>query len=143
MPCSKFLTLYYFDTVLSNVNERRKYDLELSEFGSSHFHKGQGQPNHDFGQGHRRQRNPPNSTFYIRGLPIRPGLIFAGVCLGSLVIGFTKDDSQRGSFGDKKLVQAWKDPKTGEWHTPAPWDPVYRSLNPELQLIPRSNIKPR
>jgi hypothetical protein len=43
----------------------------------------------------------------------------------------------------KGLVQAWKNPRTGRWETPAPWDPVYRQLQPELKLVARDKVERR
>lgn len=128
---------------LSNDTERRKYDLDLSDFRLHSHYKGRTGSDHDFGYGNGRKRRTPNSTFYIRGLPVRPGLIFTGLCLGSVVIGFMKDDLKNGSTDETKMVQAWKDPQTGQWHAPAPWDPIYRTLKPDLELVPRCNVKPR
>ena len=43
----------------------------------------------------------------------------------------------------KERVQAWKNPQTGEWEQPAPWDHTYRRLKPHLTLVPRDQVKTR
>jgi hypothetical protein len=43
----------------------------------------------------------------------------------------------------RNLVEAWKNPKTGEWEQPAPWDPTYQQLKPALELVPREQVKRR
>ena len=40
-------------------------------------------------------------------------------------------------------VHAWKNPETGNWEAPAPWDPVYQKLNPTLELVPKEKVKSR
>ena len=40
-------------------------------------------------------------------------------------------------------VQAWRNPESGNYEQPAPWDPVYRKLNPTLELVPREQVKRR
>jgi curved DNA-binding protein CbpA len=41
------------------------------------------------------------------------------------------------------LVRAWMNPETGGYEQPAPWDPVYRRLDPPLVLVPRDQVKKR
>lgn len=40
-------------------------------------------------------------------------------------------------------VQAWKNPQTGRWEQPAPWDPLYRQLKPKLEYVPREEVHAR
>lgn len=40
-------------------------------------------------------------------------------------------------------VQAWLNPESGAYEQPAPWDPLYRKLNPTLELVPRDQVKKR
>lgn len=42
--------------------------------------------------------------------------------------------------GHRKLVEAWKNPDSGRWETPKPWDPTYQRLRPKLQLVPRDEV---
>ena len=37
-------------------------------------------------------------------------------------------------------VQAWKNPQTGRWETPQPWNPLYREHRHTQQLMPRSSV---
>lgn len=46
-------------------------------------------------------------------------------------------------LGNNDVVQAWKNPMTNQYETPAPWDPIYRQLKPELVLVPRGFVKAR
>mmetsp|Transcript_24874 Transcript_24874/g.37219 ORF Transcript_24874/g.37219 Transcript_24874/m.37219 type:complete len:119 (+) Transcript_24874:153-509(+) len=103
-------------------------------------------------------------TAYVRGIPIRPGLIILGVGIGLYSFGHIKNalmDQLGGGKdtmistsagittltaqhnGEIKLVQAWKNPKSGVWETPAPWDPLYRRLKPELKMMPRDQVQRR
>ena len=73
----------------------------------------------------------------------RPGIVFAGVTIGFTVIQFLRetDRDNKTSWEDTKMVEAWKNPTTGQWETPAPWNPMYRKLKPELHLVPRKDVK--
>ena len=44
--------------------------------------------------------------------------------------------------GKKKLVEAWKNPKTGQWEQPAPWSKSFQQLNPKIHMVPRENVRP-
>ena len=51
-----------------------------------------------------------------------------------------EDGAWMAKTGHKKLVEAWKNPDTGRWEKPKPWDPVYQKLQPALQLVPRDKV---
>jgi curved DNA-binding protein CbpA len=51
--------------------------------------------------------------------------------------------SSRGGGATAERVEAWKNPQTGQWEQPAPWDPVYRNLKPTLELVPREQVRSR
>jgi hypothetical protein len=42
-----------------------------------------------------------------------------------------------------EVVEAWKNPDTGFWEQPAPWDPAYRRLQPKLELVPKHQVRQR
>jgi len=39
-----------------------------------------------------------------------------------------------------KTTAAWFNPKNKRWETPQPWDPYFRSLNPEVKQIARGLV---
>ena len=49
---------------------------------------------------------------------------------------FTQDDKTA-------MVQVWLNPQSGQYETPAPWDPIYQQLQPELQYVPRNQVQSR
>lgn len=69
------------------------------------------------------------------------------VSIGRMIWPSRDDDAEesedgvrmRGT-GHKKLVEAWKNPATGRWETPAPWDPEYQRLQPALKFVPRKEV---
>lgn len=154
-------------SVLANEKERKLYDLDLSEENTL-FRQATGRT-HDYHAGydtnHRRsgRARGPTAHAHVRGIPIRPGLILLGVGIGLYSFDHLKntliDQIGGGSggvisragmttlttqlSGEQKLVQAWKNPKSGSWETPAPWDPVYRRLKPELKMMPRDHVQRR
>eukprot|EP00536_Pseudo-nitzschia_multiseries_P000640 jgi/Psemu1/300241/fgenesh1_kg.8_\ len=68
------------------------------------------------------------------------GLIgFGGVAvLGSLLGGVS---SKRPEYHYKEpLVEAWKNPLTGRYEQPAPWDKEYQRIKPKLELVPRDKV---
>jgi hypothetical protein len=82
----------------------------------------------------------------------KPRNLLVGVVLGftavSLVRGFLRDDEAEATdkqtrTGMTHAVEAWKNPKTGQWEQPAPWDATYQRLRPKLELIPRHQVRPR
>lgn len=40
-------------------------------------------------------------------------------------------------------IQAWMNPITNQYETPAPWDPLYQQMKPKLIYIPREQVKTR
>lgn len=43
--------------------------------------------------------------------------------------------------GQDTLVQAWFNPNSQRWEAPAPWNDTYRSLAPELTMVPRKIVQ--
>ena len=132
-------------SVLSNPKERRIYDLQLQQ--KSMWRP----PGNDFYGGDNFQRpggrrKPPQHVF-IETLT-HPRYIVLGVfAFGSVFVM----SALMGGVSSKKpeyyhhsgVVEAWKNPKTGQWEQPAPWDPLYRQLQPKLELIPRERVRRR
>lgn len=80
-----------------------------------------------------------------RNLFIGAVLGVTAVTLGRMVFSSSGDNdendgSKLGGTGHRRLVEAWKNPRTGRWETPAPWDPDFQRLNPELKLVPRGDV---
>ncbi len=82
-----------------------------------------------------------------RNLALGLGLGLATVSVIKTMLGVEKElsHSQRSKLvgdGKKKLVEAWKNPKTGEWEQPCPWDKTFQQLNPKIHMVPRENVRP-
>ena len=149
--CSeKFKQISNAASVLTNEKKRRAYDIKLESsniFGSS-FH-----PRHGAAANHsnaRRAARPEASSssmqmiyriYRPRNLILFPAAFFATVSAIQYFTGTEHKPRINHHSDEKKLVQAWKHPKTGEYHTPAPWDKEYRRLKPTLEYVPRENVR--
>jgi len=131
--------------ILSNTRERKLYDLEIKRatvFG------GFRNSNNTTGG-----RTPPPgvNNIFLESL-FRPRNVLLGLTFGflggvflRLYIGGNNDDENKKkrllkSYEGKATVEAWKNPKTGQWELPSPWNPTYRKLNPTLQFVPREQV---
>lgn len=143
--------------VLSNDKKRRIYDSELQDWfgrrrrtppGSS---GGGGGGGAGFAYGPHGNTGRPSSsyTFFHHMLDgiYKPRNLVLGITLGFASVAFVKsifadeDKDRLKRTGRRNLVEAWKNPATGLWETPAPWDATYRRLNPTLQLVPREQVR--
>lgn len=168
-----FKEIAHAHDILSNPRQRQMYDRELiyrSTWGgnsnSSSGGYGRRYPNdlrsrspYDFAR-RARASSSSSSAFstmsvFGNGLSVPTVIslsltLVAGWCLYTL----TKDRShaefrptRRASYryagGPDDVVEAWKNPNTGFWEQPAPWDPTYRRLQPKLELVPRRQVRQR
>ena len=131
----RFQEISHAASILTNATQKRAYDSRLQQpLGGIHF------PNAARPGPRPTQRS---SGFHEFVLTIyRP----RNFVLGSLAIyAFVSMARPR----DKPLhthaakVQAWKNPSTGQWEQPAPWDPLYRRLKPRLTMVPRELVQTR
>jgi curved DNA-binding protein CbpA len=145
---TKFKRISEAYSILGNVKERKLYDYEQFSEG---------------GIRERILRNRKNAASAAAaearggGAGMGPGLMLprnlligsllglAGVTIYRTINPTSKeeqdfDDGVGKKTGHKRLVQAWKNPNTGRWETPRPWDPIYQQLQPTLQLIPREEV---
>ena len=135
--------------VLSNEKERRLYDLEVEEasrFGGAFRRRAQ-----DPGFGGQRPglRAAANEGLHgVLDIVFRPRNLFLGLTIGFLGLIFVRpylrQDSEREKLKKHKgkaMVEAWKNPATGKWELPAPYDPTYRKLRPPLHFVPREQVE--
>ena len=141
--------------VLTNERKRRAYDYQLKEanaLGSLQHHK-----HSPFGG-----FTPPTGTTSRRPGPgvastpmqifvsniMRPrsfALGFVAVVLGTSVISYLGGGDQQSNKHQhgQDLIKAWKNPKSGVYEQPAPWDPDFKRLNPKLEDVPRELVLKR
>ena len=139
-------------SVLSNKNSRWKYDLQLQDEamwrGGRGGAGGTGGLNNSF-YGRNRPHQPQKGTMHaLMETVTHPRFVVLGVAafggifvLTALLGGVSSNRPEY--HHDNRMVEAWKNPKTGKWEQPAPWDPVYRQLSPKLELVPREKVKKR
>lgn len=139
----KFKRISEAYSILGNAKERKLYDYEtFSEAGIR--------------ERVIRNRNAAAASAG-RGGEMSPGFMLPrNVLIGGIlgIVGVTlfrtilpsneEEESYDGKVAKKtghtKLVNAWKNPSTGRWETPKPWDPMYQKLQPTLQLVPRKEV---
>jgi curved DNA-binding protein CbpA len=139
--------------VLSNTTERGLYDLEVS---SRYFGNNSTGGRSGFGGGMHGAPKPPRSQHHdgVHGVLeriFRPRVVFLSLTLGVATMWIARSYYQhdpererlRRDKGGSPMVEAWKNPATGQWELPAPWDPAYRNLKqpPKLKLVPRDQVK--
>lgn len=134
-------------SVLTNPQTRRLYDHEVSQnpFRQEMYAR---QPQNNTFQHRQRKAGPPphglgrvlENVFRPRNVVLGPILLFVTVSTARSVLGY--DDTLVVDDSDQR-VQAWMNPRTGRYETPAPWDPYYRQLNPTLEQVPRKQVSSR
>jgi len=145
----RFKQISHAASVLTNEKSRRVYDRQLrgGAFSPS-FHR-----NAESGfrrSPHHRGPRPVAGSFTAildtmfrpRNLILGPIALFSAVSAIQYALGID-DNSKRIVSDGKNEVQAWKNPETGRYETPAPWDPVYRKLKPTLESVPRDQVTTR
>lgn len=139
----KFKAIANAHSVLSSPKERQKYDRLLAEDlvwkrGTDYHRRG-----NNF-SGARRWPPKPAGHVVIETLT-NPRYFLLGVAgfgavalLGSLLGGVS---SKRPEYHNQEtLVEAWKNPATGRYEQPAPWDREYQRLKPKLEMVPRGKV---
>lgn len=128
----RFKQIAHAASVLTNARERQVYDRELSNglgggLGVAAARAAPGAPSLRPETGWQNFWMP---FFRIRNLAAASLVIAVGL---SLTTGSSKPEEE--------CIQAWLNPRTGEWELPAPWDPEYRALQPPLEQVPRSQVR--
>lgn len=112
------------------------------------------QANHDFVKRARAASSSASSAGMFGGRGAVSASTLVSVGLGLVAIWWLsptvkEDRSSVAQFRpnprlrNDEVVEAWKNPDTGFWEQPAPWDPTYRRLQPKLELVPRHQVRQR
>lgn len=127
-------------SILTNPKNRRQHDANTEAM----FRR---DPYADMKARPSAQGGSSSSHSTLRGLLrprnfiLAPFALFATVSAVQYMLGSEKEDRRRSE--QTELVQAWLNPETGRYETPAPWDPVYRHLKPELEYVQRDQVHRR
>jgi len=130
----KFKEISHAYSVLSHETRRKEYDIILKQQSFMHIrHNASRAPTHH-----------PSMTPFTRAVYQLPRNLVIGCGIGIFAATFANyflfRDNQK---QEEKLVEAWKNPKTGQWEQPAPWDEYYRKLQPEVCNVPRHYVQRR
>lgn len=149
----KFKVIANAHSVLSSPAERRKYDRDLQEAlmwrggggmraGSSNGFYGGGTLHRQHGRPHKPGLHVAVETLSHPRYVLMGLLGFGGVAVvGSMLGGLS---SKRPEYHPHEpMVEAWKNPATGRYEQPAPWDPAYQRLRPKLEMVPREKVRRR
>ena len=140
-------------SVLSDDRARSRYNFEMDQahrYGRPMHHYESNRHAHAYNYGFSdRAGRSPSTSFGIRILEgiYKPKNLFLGLTLGFASVSFINSqlkeaDDPYEKIGVSKEVEAWKNPKTGLWQQPAPWDPLYQKMKPKLVKVPRSQVQP-
>jgi curved DNA-binding protein CbpA len=144
----RFKRISHAASILTNLKQKKAYDQSIT----TSYQYNPMQQFHRSTNSTYRRKEPSGMTAILvqlchpRNLILGPVALFISVSAIQYLFGM--DDEERRhkqpfvSKGEP-LVQAWKNPTTGQFETPAPWDPVYRQLQPELQYVPRDQVRSR
>ena len=144
----RFKVIANAHSVLSSPKERQQYDKRLAE--DLLWKKGMGnRGGASWGNGThpRHGQRPPRPTghvimetltnprYAVLGMATVGGVAFLGSLLGNAT-------SKRPEFHHhgSPLVEAWKNPATGRFEQPAPWDKEYQRIQPKLVMVPREQV---
>jgi len=132
-------------SILGNQKERRRYDFETGETGIRDLRNRRAAAAASARGTGGGMGSGSFAATLPRNLLIGGMLGFAGVtALRTMRPSKEEGDDEGGAWtsrtGQKRLVEAWKNPNTGRWETPRPWDPTYQKLQPPLQLVPRDEV---
>lgn len=149
-------------SVLSDDVQRQKYDLDLNDWNRFGQYRRRGHPGsgggfgHHAAEGHHAHSGGGGYSNFHRFLDgiYKPKNMVVGLTLGFIAVSTVKsifgiehvaqhaDKKRIVGDGKKKLVEAWMNPKTGQWEQPAPWSKTFQELKPEIQLVPREQVRP-
>ena len=135
----KFKRISNAYSVLSNQKDRKRYDFEISHDGIRELRRkaqAASRASHTAGSGSFGATLPRN--VFIGSM-----IGLASVAIINMIIPTVDKDegsNWKSKTGQKKLVQAWKNPNTGLWEPPKPWDATYQRLQPKLELVPRGQV---
>jgi curved DNA-binding protein CbpA len=159
--CSeKFKQISHAASVLTNTKLKQAYDDKRSSYISNHFtssknfhkydnHTGTYRHNEgNYGSNNTRMAPFTVQLFRVRNLILGPIIVYISVSALQYMFNIennTMEQNKKLFTNDDKanVVQAWYNPKTQRYETPAPWDPIYQQLQPELQYVPRHQVQSR
>mmetsp|Transcript_25637 Transcript_25637/g.62851 ORF Transcript_25637/g.62851 Transcript_25637/m.62851 type:complete len:186 (+) Transcript_25637:95-652(+) len=130
------------NSVLSSPTERMKYDRQLLE--RSMWRK----PSMYGGDNMRRPGARPHAggmNVAMQTLSNPRYWAFGIVLFGSMaaLLGTMTSKRPEVHLHGSPMIEAWMNPKTKQWEQPAPWDPMYRKLQPKLEMVPRHKVRRR
>lgn len=136
-------------SILSSPRERMKYDRQLLD--ASMWRRPSPTGGGFYGGDNIRRpgaRPPPRGMHVAMQTISHPRYIVLGIVafgsLAALLGSFTskRPDVQLHGHG-ASMIEAWHNPSTKQWEQPAPWDPLYRKLQPQLKFMPREKVRQR
>jgi curved DNA-binding protein CbpA len=142
-------------SILTNPKSRALYDQQRDFLASTKisFHRSGNHAEPAFHNVTHSPRRPTEMISFLeqflrpRNLFLLPVAMLCAVTVIQYSLGIeSKHDKQqqlRAPSQSDDLVQAWKNPVSGRYETPAPWDSTYRELRPQLEMVPRYQVHSR
>lgn len=138
----KFKRISEAYSILGNQKDRRRYDFETSHTGIQELRKKAGAAARGRSGAGGGGAGSSFGSALPRNLFIGGMIGFTGITMLRMMLPTKEEDegAWKSKTGHKKLVEAWKNPNSGRWEKPKPWDPVYQRLQPTLQMVPRDEV---
>eukprot|EP00980_Cylindrotheca_fusiformis_P028663 scaffold22634_cov123-Cylindrotheca_fusiformis.AAC.10 len=133
-------------SILSSPTERMKYDRQLLDASMWRRPSPTDRGFYDSNNIRRPGARPPPGLHVAMQTLSNPRYLVLGlVAFGSLAAFLGTMTSRRPDvqLHGVPMIEAWHNPKTKQWEQPAPWDPLYQQLRPELKLMPREKVRRR
>lgn len=130
--------------ILSNEAERQLYDAEMMDPIKSELRRNRGYGRSSAAAGGRHHGPLNHHAHSVFDAMARPRTIALGLTIGvTTMMAFSYVFSNDKARIDDKpaLVEAWFNPETRQYEPPAPWDPTYKRLKPNLEYVPRDNVR--
>jgi DnaJ-class molecular chaperone len=147
----RFKAISQAASILTNEKNRRIYDMQQQEQSTLSFFR---QPSSFHNNNYKNARKPYSeqkpasgtfTSFLVKmfrpsNMILGPIALYAACSAIQWGLGIGDNHHQNENVD---TVQAWMNPQTGRYETPAPWDPVYQKLRPNLESIPRHQVTTR
>lgn len=160
----RFKRVAHAANILSNHKHRQEYDNQIRNNSTyNSFYRGGFNKNSTFHHTDQTKRSQYYNNNTARGQPkgvtgvlvnvfrprnmiLGPIVLYCTVSALQYSLGIETQQEKKQKRMDvtrEDCVQAWKNPKSGLWETPAPWDPQFRQLQPKLEYVPRDQVHTR
>ena len=146
----RFKEISHAASILTNPKQKQLYDEFIT---TNRYHNNNTTTFHRTSTSQQQQffRNG-GSNFRPRNFILAPMALYLSIITFTYIFGIDMKDIHPKNYQQQQqqqldqnasgsFVLAWKNPKSGNYETPAPWDPIYQQVQPKLVHVPRNQIR--